>query len=392
MMGASCLCLLLILVTFNYTFDPYLLHQWDTPAIKRPSSSQPKISPWMKTYAVSKFRPEIVYLGSSRAEIGLPTEVPFFPSKRIFNLALSGASLGDAISMLRHTSFFHQPEMVIWGIDYGWQFREKAGNMDMNSSLIASDSLYPVKRFFLNVKRSLSLTMIGDALSLMHHDPEHQCPSLLAYYGQKPPLCLEQIMRDEGGTPKAFEKITTKGDIQGNPANTDESSRLLESVLDEHCAKGTGFRLFFHPVHALAELSYWGNVPADLEKWKTDLTKMVDRKRQAGCNIRLYDFAGYSPITTEEIPQATGQSTMQYYWEHSHYNSEVGRKMIATMSGQNKAIDQDDDFGMELTPANVLPHLERVRIARQHYCDSHPKETAIMKICRQPSQGVHQKP
>ena len=379
-LAAACLVVLVALVSFNYLVDPYLLHQWDTAAVTRPNTSQPKISPWMKTYAAYRYQPEIVYLGSSRAEIGLPTDVPFFPGKRVFNLALSGASLGDTINMLRHTSTFHRPEMVVWGIDFGWQYREKAGNMDMNEALIARSALYPVKRFFLNLKRSLSLSMTGDALALFHNDPEHQCPSLLSFYGQKPPLCLEQIMRDEGGTPKAFEKIMTKGDIQAKPANTAEAHRLLETVLTEHCQQKTAFRLFFHPVHALAELSYWTNVTKDLEGWKTDLTMMADRLQKSGCNIQLYDFAGYSSVTTEDVPQTTHHPSMKNYWEHSHYTSDVGMRMLAQMTGKAPA-QPGEDFGVQLTPANITDHLQQVRESRQRYCTSHPEETANMALC-----------
>ena len=76
--GLTALLLLAGVVTVNYLIDPYYLHQWDTPLLKRLSPAQQKIVPWAKTYAVYRYQPEVVYLGSSRAEIGLPTTTPLF--------------------------------------------------------------------------------------------------------------------------------------------------------------------------------------------------------------------------------------------------------------------------------------------------------------------------
>ena len=117
--GLTALAILTATVTINYVVDPYLIHQWDTKLVQRLSPAQQKIMPWAKTYAVYRYRPEVVYLGSSRTEIGLPTDVQLFADKRIFNLAVKGGSFGDAVNMLRHTSVFHRPEIVIWGLDYG---------------------------------------------------------------------------------------------------------------------------------------------------------------------------------------------------------------------------------------------------------------------------------
>ena len=78
--------------------------------------------------------------------------------RRVLNLAISGASVGDAMNMLRHTSYFHRPEVVVWGLDYGWLFGLQAGNSDFTPDLIATSDLYPLKRFLLNLKRAVSWT------------------------------------------------------------------------------------------------------------------------------------------------------------------------------------------------------------------------------------------
>jgi len=74
--GLSALLLLGTIVTLNYVVDPYFIHQWDSPLLQRLSPAQQKIMPWAKTYAAYRYRPEVVYLGSSRGEILFPLHRP----------------------------------------------------------------------------------------------------------------------------------------------------------------------------------------------------------------------------------------------------------------------------------------------------------------------------
>jgi hypothetical protein len=373
-LGLTALFLLTLLVALNYVVDPYFIHQWDTKLIQRLSPAQQKIMPWVKTYAAYRYQPEVVYLGSSRAEIGLPTDSKVFKGKRVFNLALSGASLGDAISMLNHTSFFHRPEIVVWGLDYGWQFREKAGNTDFTRTLVAHESSYPIRRTFLNVKRSISMAMTVDTMKILLGVSEQSCQSLLASYGQKTSQCLEPIMRNEGGTAKAFEEILKRRGPEANPSDVAATLHLFDRVTHDYCRNGTMFRFYMHPIHSLAELSYWATRWEDLDNWKRALVQIIDTRRQEGCDIRLLDFSGFNSITTEDIPQITGKENMQNYWEHSHYRSEVGEKILELLilpDQQNEA----DAFGVELNGETIEQHLLDFHAKRRQYFIDHPRET-----------------
>jgi len=375
--GLTALAVLSAVVALNYVVDPYLIHQWDTPPIQRLSPAQQKIVPWGKTYAAYRYRPEVVYLGSSRTEIGLPPDSPVFAGKRVFNLAIAGATFGDAINMLRHTSVFHRPEIVVWGLDYGWQFREKNGNSDFNKALVATGPSYPLWRTLLNVRRSISWAMAGDTIKILSGSSERKCPSLLATYGQKPPQCLEYIMRDEGGTAKAFEKALKKPSPLGYLPDVPAAIQLLDQVTDDYCRRGTVFRFYLQPVHALGELSYWATRWQELDDWKRSLTTIIDARRREGCDIRLVDFSGFNRITTEEIPQATGREDMQYYWEQSHYRSEVGQTILERLFREGRQ-DEGDDFGVDLSGATIEQHLREFSTKRRDYISSHPRETRNM--------------
>ncbi len=375
--GLTTLAVLIAIVTINYVVDPYLIHQWNTKHIQRLSPAQQKIMPWAKTYAAYRYRPEVVYLGSSRTEIGLPTDFHLFADKRVFNLAIIGASFGDAVNMLRHTSVFHRPEIVVWGLDYGDQFKVESSNSDFNPALVAQGPSYPIWRTFLNIKRSVSMDMAGESLKIISGFSEQKCRSLLATYGQKSSQCLEHIMRNEGGTAKAFDKVMQKNKPLAEPHDVQTALQLLDRVTDDYCRKGTIFRLYLQPIHALAEVSYWGQQWENLGHWKRSLTAVIDGRRRQGCDIRFVDFSGFNRITTEEIPQATGHENMQYYWEHSHYRSEVGQIILEQLFRKDRR-KVADDFGVELTSETIEQHLSDFRKKRSQYITSHPRETINM--------------
>ena len=189
-------------------------------------------------------------------------------------------------------------------------------------------------------------------------------------------------MADEGGTPTAFDKIIRKGDPQGTPDNVQSALQLLDTVTRDYCRQGTTFRFFFHPVHALAELSYWETNWQDLDRWKQDLVQMVDARKQEGCDIRLMDFSGFNAITTEAVPQVTGKKSMQHYWEHSHYRAEVGQQILERLFTTPSSA-KPGDFGAELTGKTIDSHLLAFQQNREAYCRSHPLETKNKVVCSQ---------
>jgi hypothetical protein len=374
LVGIVTLSISSVVVTLNYIVDPYLIHQWDTELINRIGPRQPKITPWAKTYAAFRYQPEVVYLGSSRTEIGLPVQIELFKNKRVLNLAVSGGTQGDAIDMLHHTSGFHRPEIVVWGIEYGWLFVDGSGNTDFDRSLVFTNSLYPLWRFLINIKRCISKDMAKDTFKILTGTSEQDCPSILSTYGQEPEQCVERNMEVDGGTAKAFEKTMKNVSQSVVPEFTVVMGKIDEET-EYFCKYGTQLRFFIQPNHVLSELhflSQWEN----RENWERALVKLIDKHKAQGCNIKLIDFSGFNYITTEEIPQITGREAMRYYWEQSHYRSEVGRMILAKLFSADIQSDEQSEFGVELNGGVIEQHLENMRSSRDRYLKSHPMETS----------------
>ena len=244
-------------------------------------------------------------------------------------------------------------------------------------ALVAQDRSYPFRRTLLNLKRSAAMDMLWDSLKILSGSAEQECRPLLATYGQRSSQCLEYVMRENGGTAAAFGKVMQKNKPLADPPDVEATLGLLDTVTDEYCREGTAFRLYLQPVHALAELSYWAGKWDALDDWKRSLTAVADARRGQGCDIRLVDFSGFNRITSEDVPQTTGRENMRYYWEHSHYRSEVGELILKHLFATGRQ-EKGDDFGVELTGATIERHLGDFRARRSAYIASHPRETANM--------------
>lgn len=374
----SALPLLGLIITLNYRIDPYFLHQWDSPLLQRLSPAQPKLSPWLKTYAAYRYQPDIVFLGSSRTEIGLPVDLSFFPGKKVLNLSLSGGSIGDSLTMLRHTSFFHRPETIVWGLEYGPLFQNNNGNSDLTPDLIAHDQWYGLRRFWKHIQRTLALDMTIATMNILSGQSEQICLPIMATHGHKPSRCLVKIMADEGGTAKAFAAIMNEEEYPETPPPFAPVLEALDAAIGDYCQQGTQHRLFIQPLHALNELYWQKRSGKDMDEWKRALTAMTDKHQRQGCDIRLMDFGGINSVTAEETPQMSGRENMRYYWEHSHYSSEAGTMLLHRLFAPLQSA-ASPGFGVLLQPHTIERHLEQQRQARIAYCLRYPRETAKLQ-------------
>ena len=370
----ACVALVLGAVSFmNYQVDPYLLHQWDSPLLQRPRQLNEKLGAWAKTYAVARYRPAIIYIGNSRTEMGLPTRVrALFDGKRIFNSAVSGASIGDAIRLAEHAARVSRVETMVWGIDAP-TFSLDMGAARVEDSLTGAGHGFFVQRALVNLKRGLTLDMTQDSVRILTGHAGDTCRSNLAVYGQRDETCTLKGIKHWLGTKDAIPvRLQEFGDGLGP---TPPSTPALDTSIGKLCRSGTRLRLYINPTHALTLYAlYWRGKWDAMQAWQRGLVQLVERHRAQGCDVRLHDFSGFNSITSEATPLVSGKPDMHYYWEVSHYRDNVGRLILARLFGGDTP--PPADFGVELTQANIDAHQAATRAARERYRVEHAREAA----------------
>ena len=370
----ACVGLVLGAVSFmNYQVDPYLLHQWDSPLLQRPRQLNEKLGAWAKTYAVARYRPAIIYIGNSRTEMGLPTRVPaLFDGKRIFNSAVSGASIGDAIRLAEHAARVSRVETMVWGIDAP-TFSLDMGAARVEDSLTGARHGFFVQRALVNLKRGLTLDMTQDSVRILTGHAGDTCRSNLAVYGQRDETCTLKGIKHWLGTKDAIPvRLQEFGDGLGP---TPPSTPALDTSIGKLCRSGTRLRLYINPTHALTLYAlHWRGKWDAMQAWQRGLVQLVERHRAQGCDVRLHDFSGFNSITSEATPLVSGKPDMHYYWEVSHYRDNVGRLILARLFGGDTPAPAD--FGVELTQASIDAHQAATRAARERYRVEHAREAA----------------
>lgn len=370
---------LLLVASLNYLVDPYLLHQWDSPLLQRLQPTREKLSVWGKTYAVARYRPAVVYIGNSRTEMGLPAGMrDLFEGQRVFNSAVSGASVGDAIHLAEHAARVSHVDTMVWGIDAP-SFSMEQGSAGIEPGLTEAGPAFFARRALLNVKRGLTVDMTHDSLRLLHGSFGSVCRSSLALHGQRDHLCFSDRIRGWGGTAPAM--VPRLQEFGAGAGPTPDALQAFDATVGKLCRDGTRLRLYINPTHAMTmDVLYWrGKWPA-MEQWQRDLTLLAERRRAQGCDLRLHDFSGFNSITSEAIPQFGGAREMRYYWEASHYRDNVGRMILSRLfAGGAGEQPPPDDFGIELTSRTLAAHQADMRAARDRFHAAFPQETAFVR-------------
>lgn len=373
-LGGASLSVIAAVALLNYQVDPYLIHQWETEQVRQLRPGREKLSAWGKTYALARLRPDVLYAGNSRTELGLPTDGAPFGRRTVFNGALSGASLGDALAMVEHAAEVGPPAVVVWGIDAP-SFSMEVGNTDFDRALVATDRWYLWRRKLIDIKRAVSTDMTLDSVRLLRGTFGAVCRSSLALYGQRDDVCVRDRIDGWGGTrgavvPRVREFIRGAGP-------TTAAMNAFDDGIAQLCRARVQVRVYVNPTHAMSlDALYWAGKWPAMEQWQRQLATMFERHRDRGCDARIVDFSGFNHITTEPIPQAGGYEAMTYYWEPSHYRVNVGRLILAQLAGSSAAAA---DFGVELVPQTVALHHARQRGARDRYHTEHPHETALVR-------------
>lgn len=380
--------LLLFLAVFaliggcNWFVDPYDI--FGSPAISGVNRLKPEVANHLrltKAYAVRQYRAGSVILGSSRAERGLDPEHPGWgeTARPVYNLAFAAANVYEALRYLQHAQAERPLRRVIIGLDF-FMFNAKSvpkpGFVDerLGSETAAVPFSYRVHDklqtiFSLDTLKSSCATVVGN-----------QGKSAAKLY-----LPNGQVSWDYGreklrsiGCRQAFletDRILLDGytfsmtDAAGN-----STMRHLTEILRTARRHSIDLQLFISPDHArMLETVDLAGLWPQYEEWKRSLVRAVEAEaaeHPGSAPYPLWDFSGFTVITTEAVPAADDRtSEMHYYWDSSHYTKETGDLILSCMFAA--AGDRYPGFGVLLNSGNLETHLAAITASRDDYRRSH---------------------
>lgn len=422
---AATLATVLFAAAANFVVDPYGVYR----AVDREGFNRikPKAGPsgeMVKPYAVERIRPKTLLLGNSRVEAGIDPESPVWPEayRPVFNMALPATGIDVALKSLLHVSAIKPIETVVLGVDFvdflvGAHRPENPGPGPHGSSefdrrlYVYGDASgnHPdlLQRLRDKAATLVSLNALFDSAVTLVLQRQPDQPDLTAL-GFNPMREYARFAKTEG-YPPIFKQVETTylGNYlreskvlysrAGDTSAELDQLRALIRFCREHNIR---LLLYIHPYHAhMLEMYRLAGLWPLFEEWKRALVRIVEAEAAVSRGqpqLELWDFSGYSGITTESMPTMREKGRlMQWYWEVGHYKGEVGNLVLDRLLSAGGQEDQaPDGFGIRLTSGNVDARIEAIRNLREHYAGERSDEIATLeaiagKIRGRPVHAIH---
>ena len=393
--------LALLVVAINIVIDPYLL--FDTPRISGLNDRKPSAQTndrKMKQYDAVRRPAHTLALGSSRIEIGFNPQSDSWrvEDRPVYNLGLAGSDPGVDARYLRHVIASQMPDNLPKTLIIGLDFESflyppsPAGVQAENPTEASSTSLKVVANGQPNPHRTLqtikdyvvstlSLEALLDSVSTIFYS-QNRTGVTLDEQGWMNESVFDEASRANGVAAlflqKNIETVNQYGSIHLALRQAADGSLLdLDAIVElisiaESIDANVIF--FMQPAHVdrweiFDRLGYWD----DIERWKTEIVKLVDGEQNRGAKVELWDFASYEHFVQEALPSDSDLDTnLTWFWEPAHYRTTLGDLMIAKM----RDVNSSSEFGVKLTNGNLREWLLKIRADRDQYRSTQPEQVA----------------
>lgn len=334
-----------------------------------------------KAAAIASGRFDTLLLGTSRMEVGIDPAYAAFGGRNAYNAGLSGTNMYEIYEVFQFARRTMHPRAVVLGLDFlaFSAARQTAGDFDL--SAFAGPAVLPRYLFSQDTLRLSWRTLESNRRG---RQPTYDARGSSRYFESQEPVdhrrLFVSILRDN-----FFVNPETYAGFRYASDRVDLLGKLVEDCL----ADGIGIYLYISPVHARQlEALRAMDLYESFERWKRDLLETVANaagRAEGGKAPTLWDFSGYSTLTTEPVP-GPGQRDvkMRWYWESSHFKKALGNLVLDRLLGHAGEVPVPADFGVALQAEGLDAHLAAIRSAGERYRAAFPGEVAeVAQLARQ---------
>lgn len=345
----------------------------------------------VKAAQTRHLKPKALILGSSRAETGLDPAHSGWTAHPVYNLGLSNASIYEVRRYLEHACAVGEVRQVVALLDFTSFLAGGTVAPDYLEERLAirPDGSPGTSGVWCDLPAGLLTwsALQGSAATIMGREGEKRyLPD-----GSRDAAAEDARVLSKGGALKAFAAYEARalGSRITQEARIGETELgHLTAILHLARARNIDLRLSLSPMHVrfltILELQGRWNLFQD---WKRALVRIVAEEAGENTPFPLLDFGVCSPETTDPVP-ATGLA--RYYYEASHFNKALGNQLLDIILGRRSASGHapaPGEFGHELAPGTLAPHIAAVDQAFRNYQKTHVEEMARLK-----SMLVHSNP
>ncbi len=371
-MVSVCVAMLAAAALFNAAVDPHDTVGWvDVPGWTDRKIPDP---PYGGRAALSLQLGNESYrgllLGTSRERFGFAQEDPRLAERGIKNAALAGPNFTETAAVLDYALENQNLEIILLGLDFV-AFREgEAFGGDFDASAFAGRAPWAVQ-----LGRLVSGPTLEDSATTVYSSLTDRVPG-----GSEAAAFFEQSQAPAWNR-FATSLLSYAGKHYACFEYDPERTAELRRVLDRTTQAGVETILFFPPVHAtqVEAIRAAGLLPPYL-KWRRDVVDTVREVRATLPGgerdlVRLWDFTGSSPYTTEPVWK---RRPSKWYFESSHFRPELGALVLERLFGAPGA-DSAERLGDEIDPAGYPLHARRLQAEARAWARDHPNDAKLVR-------------
>ena len=377
--GAVFGALLLGTAALNVLVDPFGLTGSLGVARLRPLESE-RGSRTYKANRVLRNEVSVLFLGSSRSEVGFDPEYPGLKGAAAYNATLRGTTFYETLRMYRLARSHANLSRVVLGADFAMFHGRRLSDGDFDQSRL-NETLAPLP---YALEKFTSLRAVGASLETLENFRQGQ-RSLYTEAGFR-----SGVQKHRRDSPRELFEATITGYLQkrrrfaGFSYGEDHLERFREIVAMTQ-EDGVDLVVLIPPVHALhLETIRAAGLWPVFERWKRDLAASL-----AGTEFPLYDFTGYDAFTTEPVPlQGGADAAMRWWWESAHFRRALGDRVLDRALATRAGAPLPPWFGPRLAMGNLDAHLERIEAARRAWIERSPNQVRWFRRVAGSSPGL----
>ena len=322
-----------------------------------------------KAIDITRIKPKIIIVGSSRTKQGINPKHPVFAQNSgVYNLAINGPNFYEVRRYVEH-AIYNQPDLkeIILGIDF-FMF-----NASFDNQPSFSESRLEKKHLTLDdgIKVLFSLDTLNNSKDSII--ASKQITVIEDSYGENGFMPNRNADKEENIW-RFNQSIKLYFTLHSNYKFSEQYWSDFEKTVKLCQQNNIKLKVFISPSHATQwESIYITNRWEVFEDWKRKIVQLTP----------VWDFSGYNSVTTEKI-----NNLMNNYVDNSHYSPDIGDLII------NRIFDYQigkvpDDFGVLLTTGNIEEHIDNIRQERQKWVKNNPEEVNLVRKIFTQTQNVN---
>jgi hypothetical protein len=322
-----------------------------------------------KAEMLFRHRCDVLLLGSSRVQAGIPVNHPAYGTSNVLNLGLAGTSLPEIAGVLEFALCHQRPKRVLLGADFFLFSDVRGAGSDFENSRF-NPELQPFDYHFKNV---LGSQTAGDSWLLLRQWLRHETrPESGRGFLSK---SLRRGASQRESFARSIRRFLTEPEVYGAYHYSQARLDVLRQIVRQCREAQVELLVFIPPVHALElETVRAAGLWPTLERWKTDLARIL-AEEGASDRVPFWDFTGFANALGEDVPAAGDTTTrMRWHFEQSHVTPALGQLVLDRLLSRESPGTEWAGFGEKLTTNNVAAHLARLRGERDAYAASHSSE------------------